>query len=1300
MIDDITGRNRTDEALQDANQFNTEIVSQAGEGIIVYDRDLRYVVWNRFMERMTGAAAEDVIGRNALDLFPHLQEQGVERMLKRALNGETVTSPDIQFYSTFTDQKGWVVGTYAPHRNARGEIIGVIATLQDITERKRAEESLRISESKYRLLHNTMIDAFVSVDMDGRITGFNESYRKMLGYEPDELYALTYTDLTPTKWHTVESKIVNEKILPKGYSNIYEKEYRKKDGTVFPVELRTFLLRDEAGNPTGMWAIVRDITERKQTEKALKDSEERYRAFFNTSGDCVFITSVDGHWVDLNDAAVQFFGYESREDLLKVEIKDLYANSDERIQHLQVVNEKGYTQEYPVTLRKKDGTIINTLITSVTRKDGQGRIIGYQGTIRDITERKRTENALLESEQRLANIIDFLPDATFAVDREGKVIAWNRAIESMTGIAKDEMLNRGSYAYAVPFYKEPRPILIDLVFQDHKEIESTYANIRRKGDQIIAEAPTPMLNQGKGAYLWGVAAPLYDRGGSIIGAIESIRDITERKREQKELQNNLRFLETMINTIPSPIFVKDRQGRYSGCNDSFARQIIGLPKESIIGKSVYELPETIPSDLADRYDEQDQELFREPGIQVYETQAQCADGVRRDFLFSKATFKNFSGEVAGIVGVMLDITERRQMEAALRESRDFLDKIINSIGDPIFVIDRQHRHVLVNDALCALTNRTHEEFIRKTPYDFYPKEQADVFLQKDEIVFETGMENVNEETITDSKGVIRTIVTKKTLYKDTSGNKSIVGIIRDITDRKKAEEELRRSEERLRLAIEGGELGTYTYDFISGHGDWSTELKAFYGLKDDEPLILDEDGVAKALHPEDRSVFLSAMNAANAPYGNVDGILELDYRIIRTDGSIRWLRVHGRTEFIGESNNRRPWRAAGVVTDITERKQAEEALRTSHQILDGIVNTIPIRVFWKDRDLVYLGCNAIFAQDAGFADSKDIVGKDDYQMGWRDLAELYRADDRQVIESGRSKLLIEEPQTTPEGRTIVLLTSKMPLRSSEGEIIGVLGTYMDITERKLMESELRRSRDELELRVRDRTEELARKNAEMERFIYTVSHDLRSPLVTVSGFVGLLKEDLEKRDSQRAFSDLMTIAESVTKMDRLLLDTLELSRIGRVAYPPVDVPFCQIVQEALRQTAERIRSRNVAVCVAEDMPKVHADVLRIAEVLVNLIENSVKYMGKQERPKIDIGSRKDGEETVFFVKDNGIGIDPKEHEKVFGLFYKVDRSSEGTGAGLAIVKRIIEVHSGRIWIESELGKGCTVCFTLPLANDG
>jgi PAS domain S-box-containing protein len=158
-------------------------------------------------------------------------------------------------------------------------------------------------------------------------------------------------------------------------------------------------------------------------------------------------------------------------------------------------------------------------------------------------------------------------------------------------------------------------------------------------------------------------------------------------------------------------------------------------------------------------------------------------------------------------------------------------------------------------------------------------------------------------------------------------------------------------------------------------------------------------------------------------------------------------------------NDAGEWLVAEVNVDIAERKRAEEALREALQIIEGVIDTIPVRVFWKDRDLVFLGCNAIFAHDAGFADSKDVVGKDDYQMVWRDQAELYRADDRHVIESGCSKLLIEEPQTTPEGNTIVLLTSKIPLRSSDGEIIGVLGTYMDITERKQVKETLRESEE-------------------------------------------------------------------------------------------------------------------------------------------------------------------------------------------------------------------------------------------------
>jgi len=196
----------------------------------------------------------------------------------------------------------------------------------------------------------------------------------------------------------------------------------------------------------------------------------------------------------------------------------------------------------------------------------------------------------------------------------------------------------------------------------------------------------------------------------------------------------------------------------------------------------------------------------------------------------------------------------------------------------------------------------------------------------------------------------------------------------------------------------------------------------------------------------------------------------------------------------------------------------------------------------------------------------------------------------------------------------------------------------------------------------------------------------------------MLQKDLEQNEREKAETDLKCISKAATTMDTLLSDTLQLSRIGRVANPPEDVSFGAIIQEALEQTAEQIKSSVAEISVAENLPTVHVDRMRIAEVLVNLIGNSIKYMSESASPKIAIGHYIKGKEAVFFVKDNGIGIDKSQHEKVFELFYKLDKNSEGTGAGLAIVKRIIEVHGGHIWIESEKERGAWFISRCPLCE--
>jgi PAS domain S-box-containing protein len=259
-------------------------------------------------------------------------------------------------------------------------------------------------------------------------------------------------------------------------------------------------------------------------------------------------------------------------------------------------------------------------------------------------------------------------------------------------------------------------------------------------------------------------------------------------------------------------------------------------------------------------------------------------------------------------------------------------------------------------------------------------------------------------------------------------------------------------------------------------------------------------------------------------------------------------------------------------------------------------------------------------------------------------------------------------------------------RDRTGKPARLAGVVMDITDRKLAEQE----REQL-------IRELEGRNTELQQFTYTVSHDLKAPLITINGFLSYLEKDTLAGNIEHMKADISHITEATNKMHRLLTELLELSRIGRLMNPPETIPLSDLVHEAMNNVHGQLESGRVTVQTQPDLPAVYGDRQRLVEVLQNLIDNAVKFMGDQPDPRIEIGQRGEDAERgkpVFFVKDNGIGIDSAYHEHIFGLFNKLDPRAEGTGVGLAIVKKIVEVHGGRIWAESEAGKGSTFCFTL------
>lgn len=362
--------------------------------------------------------------------------------------------------------------------------------------------------------------------------------------------------------------------------------------------------------------------------------------------------------------------------------------------------------------------------------------------------------------------------------------------------------------------------------------------------------------------------------------------------------------------------------------------------------------------------------------------------------------------------------------------------------------------------------------------------------------------------------------------------------------------------------------------------------------------------------------------------------------------------------------------------DITEQNKVQEALVQSEARVRALLEATPDMIF----ELTRSGRIVQFipsAENDLFLQRDELIGKTLAQI-FPSIADQAGFAIGRALASGQvnafeyrlpgaSESKDYEVRITPTGPDLVLATIR------------------DVSLRKWAESEREQLINELEA-----------KNAELERFTYTVSHDLKSPLITIKGFLGYVREDVQTGNMSRFEADLRRISDATEKMQHLLGDLLELSRIGRLTNEPAQIPMNALIADVLEMLHGRIQAGNITVQVAEDLPLVYGDRQRLFEVLQNLIDNAAKFMGNQPAPQIAIGvqGELDGN-PVFFVRDNGMGIAPQFKDKVFGLFDKLNAQSEGTGIGLALVKRIVEFHGGRIWVESEIGLGATFFFSLP-----
>ncbi|WP_425392036.1 PAS domain-containing sensor histidine kinase [Ekhidna sp.] len=356
------------------------------------------------------------------------------------------------------------------------------------------------------------------------------------------------------------------------------------------------------------------------------------------------------------------------------------------------------------------------------------------------------------------------------------------------------------------------------------------------------------------------------------------------------------------------------------------------------------------------------------------------------------------------------------------------------------------------------------------------------------------------------------------------------------------------------------------------------------------------------------------------------------------------------------------------------------------KMLQLVLKSIPTAIFWKNRESVYLGCNEEFAKDAGVETTRDIIGKTDYDLAWKkEEADFFVKTDQKVMSSGKPEIGIIEPQKQADGKESWLETNKVPLLDAKGEVIGILGTYNDITARVEAMNALKRHSTELEF-----------KNNELEQFAFIAAHDLQEPLKSTASLIEYYQEAFFDDSNDEKIEIFNHIKSASSRMQEMVTGLLEYARIGRgMTKEPVDSNV--VLDEVLKDLKTEIDNRN-AVIKVHKLTHVIAGKFELKAIFQNLIGNALKFSRKEVNPIIEVSCKKVDQFCEFTVMDNGIGIDPAFSDKIFVIYQRLNKRSEydGSGIGLAHCKKLVELLGGSIWLEPADKNGTIFRFTIPL----
>jgi PAS domain S-box-containing protein len=1283
----VIERQQAEQALRESERRYRLLAENVTDVIWTADLNLRFTYLSPSLTRLYGYAIEEGLDLTLEQMLTpaslEAARQALEEefALERSGRGDPSRSRTLELEQIRKDGSTvWTETTAAFLRDGDGRAVGVVGVSRDITQRREAERAAATLKQQIEFILGATRTGLDILDSEFNIRYIDPKWQEVYGDPAGRKcydYFMGRSQSCPgcgiAKALGTRQVTVTEEILVKEGNR--------------PIQVTTIPFQDENGE----WLVAEvnvDITERKRAEQALRESERRYRHLFQHLNDAVFVADPDtGLILDANAAAERLTGY-SRDELLGMHQSRLHpagqseAYRDRFRRHIA----ERTAADYDAEIARKDGTVVPVYISAAVAEVGGQQVI--QAIFRDVTERQRMEDALRRSEALNRGLVEHLPQRIFLKDRDLVYVSCNASYARDLGIEPAQIAGKDDFAFyprelAEAYRADDRAVIAS---ETLKDIEESY------------------LTSGEELWVHTIKVPYRDEQGRVVGVLGIFEDVTERRRAEADRDQLLHDLRERVKELR--------------CLYEMAALIErALPPDELLQEianllpAAWQYPEMACARISFEGGDYRSPGFREtPWMLAAPIRLEGEDAGLLQVGYLEPTSESEEGPFLAEERILIEIVgerlgrviERQQVEQALRESRERFRALTESTSDWIWEVDAAGVYTYASPKVKELLGYDSEEIVGKTPFDLMPPQEARRAAAELSTITGAhrpfaGFEHANLH----KDGRLVVLETSGVPVFDASGRfRGYRGIDRDITERKRVEAALSDSQQKLQTIVDNLSVGV--------------------ALISPEMTILDLNSVMRRwfphINPERHPLCYRALDpGADGPCPGcpivqvlADGNVHEATLEKTVGGQARSLRVVASP--VRDATGRIT-AVIDMVEDITERKRVEQALRESEQryrllaenVSDVICTTnLDMRPTYLSASVErLLGYTVEEAMQRNVLDHMTPASHEAARKGVEgDLASPpfaatpnpdHREEGPQAGRHGPAPARrLELELYRKDGSTVWTEINASILRDADGQAVGTVAVFRDISERKRVEAALQERQKSLEAS----SARQAAMTKEMEQFLYLVSHDLRSPLVTIEGFASRLLTRHAEQCGEEARHALERIRAAVDSMARLIESLLRLSRTHTCELHPTTLDMNEVVGDVARDLEQQAADAGVRFEIQPNLPAARGDRDAAYQILLNLASNAVKYHADTD-PVVWISGQPCDEGVEFTVRDNGIGIEADQLDRIFLMFTRADPSRPGLGIGLAGAKRLVERQGGRVWAETVRGQGSAFHFILP-----